>query len=204
MSQTAVSDVPDQGPWRDGFLAILPVVQTHARICFRHLRAGDREEAIANTTAFAWSSFLSLAQQGRLEVAFPSTLATYAVRATSSGRLFGYGQSSTDALNPLAHRRHGFAMESIGDTESWRKSLAAPRRVCPADQAVFNLDFEAWLKGLNRRLRRIVAMLVAGWRTSEVAIRLRLSEGRISQFRRVLEQSWWRFQGQELNGICNA
>lgn len=40
------------------FLAFLPAIETHARHAFRHLRCPfDREDAVADAVAFAWSKF---------------------------------------------------------------------------------------------------------------------------------------------------
>jgi hypothetical protein len=69
------------------------------------------------------------------------------------------------------------------------------RRVSPANQAAFNLDFAAWVKSFARRDRRMIGNLAAGGSTFAVAEKFRLSPGRVSQFRRRFEQSWNQFQG---------
>jgi hypothetical protein len=206
VNSAVLSDAPHTGRWQEAFLAILPAIETHAQISFRRLAAEAREEAVANAVALAYMGYHSLARRGRLGQAYASTLATYAVKATWSGRVAGSGQSAGDALSRLAQRRHGFFAVNLGLQHSpvWREVVRAGRGVDPADQAVFNLDFELWLRSLSRRLRRMVGLFVAGWRSGQVARRLRLSAGRISQLRRWLEQSWQRFQGLELVGSLHA
>ena len=45
-----MSAVPQSScDWQTGFLAVLPAVETHARIRFRRLNADRREEAIQET-----------------------------------------------------------------------------------------------------------------------------------------------------------
>jgi hypothetical protein len=184
-------------PWQNEFVRMLPAIETHARISFRFLPADLREERIANAVALAYLGYHSLARRNRLGQAYAGALANFAVRATRSGRIAGSGQTSRDVLSTLAQQRHGFRTVHMGRQclPVWRQVARVDSHVDPAEQAVFNLDFASWLRTLSRRLRRIVGMLAAGWRTGEVARRFRLSAGRISHFRRILEESWLRFQG---------
>jgi hypothetical protein len=71
----------------DRFLSrILPAVERHARVYFRHLRSADQEDAVAETIAIAWRWFLRLTERGKDAARFPSALAGYAARAVNSGR----------------------------------------------------------------------------------------------------------------------
>ena len=46
------------------FLQILPRIETHARIHFRHLRCpGKRDDAIAEVVAVTWKWFLRIVEQ---------------------------------------------------------------------------------------------------------------------------------------------
>src|SRR5262249_53777313 len=85
------------------FLAILPRIQTHAQIRFRHLRCpSKREDAVAEVVAVAWKWFLRLDARGKQVGGFVSTLADYAVRHVRSCRgLCGQGKAK-DVLSPLA------------------------------------------------------------------------------------------------------
>jgi hypothetical protein len=199
MSAIPLSQLADAGQWQTGFLAVLPAIRTHARICFRKLRRGDSEEAVAETVASAFRSYGSLARRGKLDSVFASTLAAYAVHTVRNDRHVGGRQSATDVLSLLAQRRRGLHVRSLtrhcGGNEGWREMTLEDRRVSPADQAVFNLDFAEWLKSFARRDRRIIRSLVAGEGTFKVAEKFGLSPGRVSQLRRKFEQSWNQFQG---------
>ena len=198
MSVIPVSVLAVTGQWQTDFLAVLPAVRTHARVCFRKLPRNDREEAVAEATASAFASYCSLARRGRLNGVYPSTLATYAVHTVRNDRHVGGSQSSKDVLSPLARRRRRFVLGSLTPPRGeggWRAVAVEDSRVSPADQAAFNLDFRAWLAGLTRRDRRIINRLAAGEGTTAVAERFGLSPGRVSQLRRSFERSWTQFQG---------
>jgi hypothetical protein len=82
--------------------------------------------------------------------------------------------------------------------------LVEDRRCGPFDLVRTKLDFTAWLRSLPIKLRRIAKLLATGERTSIVARRFALSEGRISQIRRLLKQAWQRFQGEEPDAAMAA
>jgi hypothetical protein len=185
--------------WQAGFLQVLPVVQTHAKIQFRHMPAERRADAIQEAIAAACVSYQRLAAQGRLQVAHASTLATYAVRRVRNCRQVGSSQTSCDVMSPLAHRKHGFvghSLRSRHDSVDLKPLLLEYRGFGPADVVAFRIDFEQWLKGLTRRDRRIISAFIRREGTSAVARRFNISEGRVSQLCRQYEQNWAAFQGQ--------
>ncbi len=76
------------------------------------------------------------------------------------------------------------------------EELAAPN-VDPAALACFIIDYKAWLRQLKPRHRRIAKLLATGESTRRAAETFRVSDGRISQVRAELKDSWARFQGEE-------
>jgi hypothetical protein len=69
------------------FLSILPGIELHGRIVFRHVRCADsRADAVAEDVALAWKWHLGLAERGKDATQFPATLATFAARAVRAGR----------------------------------------------------------------------------------------------------------------------
>ena len=66
----------------------------------------------------------------------------------------------------------------------------------PAKIAACPIDFEAWLRSLPRRLRKIALTLAAGETTSAAAKRFGVTAARISQLRLRLKGSWDVFQSQ--------
>ena len=149
------------GDWQKGFLAVLPAVETHARIRFRRLNADRREEAIQETVAAACLNFQLAAAQGKLDVVHPSSLADFAVRHTRTGRHVGSAQDAAqDVMSPSCQRRHRVKVvnydrdrlpASLRDgTDGWKRIAVEDRKARIADLAAFRIDFTRWLQLLSR------------------------------------------------------
>jgi hypothetical protein len=189
--------------WQSGFLAVLPAVKTHAKIQFRHLPLEHREDAIQEAIAAACQSYRLLAVQGRLHVASPATIATYAVRHVLNGRhVGGHQDAAKDPLSPRCQRRHRVRVQSLtarpagAGRDGWKRLVIADRKADIPALAALRVDFADWLATLNPKDQRIVNRLAAGDRTMQVADRFRLSWGRVSQLRRRYERQWLAFQGE--------
>ena len=193
--------------WQKGFLAVLPAVETHARIRFRRLNADRREEAIQETIAAACLNYQLAAAQGKLNVVHPSSLADFAVRHTRTGRHVGSAQDAArDVLSPACQRRHHVEVISIDrdrlpatlrdGTDGWKRIAVEDRTAGIADLAAFRIDFTQWFQLLTDRDRKIICALSSGDSTKLVAERFGLSEGRVSQLRRKFERLWRIFQGE--------
>lgn len=190
----------DDSP-RNRFLAMLPKIREVLRFAFRKLRSEERREAIQDCVASAWAAFSRLVERGRESIAYPTVLATYAVKHYRAGRSFA-GQNSRDVLSPLAQQKHGFKAEPLPEENKrrqnqrggWENMTLSDRHATPADLAAFRLDFASWLRRLPRKERKIAKRLAIGERTMDAAKRFQVSSARISQIRRELELSWEAFQ----------
>src|SRR5439155_25140025 len=150
---TAVLQSPAN--WQDGFLRVLPAIETHAQITFRKLSPMQREEAIQEAIATACVSYQRMAAQNRLHAAHPSTLAGFAIQHVRGGRHVGGRQDGAkDVLSPAAHRRHGVNVLSFDSARrqrlggEWKELVVARRNQSIADVAAFRIDFSHWLKTL--------------------------------------------------------
>ena len=190
--------------WQEGFLAVLPAVTDHAQFRFRKYRTEQREELIQEAIAAACMNYQLAAVQGKLDVVHATTLARFAVRHVRSGRHTGGRQNTArDVLAPTCQKRQGICVESFntplssdGKTAGWKQIAIASRRTKIPELAAFRIDFSAWLKSFTCRDRRIIAALVRGDRTFEVAEKFAVTEGRITQLRRRFEHDWAVFQQQ--------
>jgi len=185
------------------FLAILPRIETHAQIHFRHLRCpGKREDAIAEVIALCWRWFLRIEEQGKDVNEFVTTLADYAVRHVRSGRYFCGQEDSKDVLSPLAQRRRSFGVQSLPRYDTGtedNKTLEALRdntRTPPDDQAAFRIDFPQWICQLGQRNRGIAEDMMLNETTQDLAVKHKVTQGRISQLRREFFLDWHRFHGE--------
>ena len=69
------------------FLVLLPRVELHGRVYFRHLKCAEsRREAVAEMVALCWRWFVRLHERGKDPETFVSALASFAARAVKSGR----------------------------------------------------------------------------------------------------------------------
>jgi hypothetical protein len=197
------------------FLAILPRIQLHADIHFRHLRCpGQREDAIQEVIALAWKWFLRISEQGKDVNEFVSTLATFAVRHVRAGRRLAGQERTKDVLSPTAQQKKGFTVEVLpscsrrsqenlyGDPhgqdhlDAFEERLRDNMQSPVADQVAFRIDYPNWLSQLGERNRRIAQDMTLDLGTQELASKHKVSPGRISQLRREFHADWVRFHGE--------
>jgi hypothetical protein len=137
-----------------------------------------------------------LVDLGKIDVAFASPLARFAIKQYHSGRRVGTSLNNGDVL-ASPDRGHGRRIvSSLSDSEAdrdWCETIADGRRWPVPDQAAFRVDFPAWLRSLNRRDRRLVKFLSFGNRTCDAAEKFGLTSGRISQLRAEWQSAWEAF-----------
>ena len=154
----------------------------------------------AAVVAHAWVFFVKLVSLGRESLAFAGPLARYGVARTLDGRQVGNQVNVHDVTSLWCQSRKGVCVESLAQRDptngEWQEILVEDRNALPSDIAAMRIDFQAWLKTLSRRARRVAECLAAGERTQAVASMMRVSTGRISQMRGELECASLRFQGE--------
>jgi hypothetical protein len=192
---------PSLASLQAAFLAILPRIELHGRICFRTKSWQDRQEAVAEMTALCWKWFLRLAEQGKDATRFASVLATFAARAVYSGRSLARSSNAKDVLSRSAQRRHGFAVGRLPDISTLNgnplfDALHDNTRSPVPDQVAFRFDFPAWLASLGSRNRSIAQDMAQGLCTGELADAYGLSPARVSQLRREFHDDWQIFCGE--------
>ena len=189
---------------QEKFTATLKAVEDAARYAFRRRRRQDREEAVAEARAAAWSAWRGLIRKGKDPVEVGVTgIANNAVRNVRQGRRIGNrtcGRGAMDVQHPRVRRALGLRVVAFDELAgpqvgSWRDWLAEDNRVTPADQAIFHLDYQAWLAGLAEPKRRVAELLAEGHEPGLVARVLGVSPARVSQLRTELAGSWEKFQG---------
>src|SRR4029450_4814681 len=101
------------------FLTLLPRVELHGRVYFRHVRSPEaKEEAVAEMVALCWLWFVRLTRRGKDPLTFGSALATFAARAVRSGRRLCGIDRARDVLSPRAQRDKGFAVTALPEVNS--------------------------------------------------------------------------------------
>ncbi len=80
--------------------SILPRVEAHGRVYFRHVRCYHRKkELLAEMAALSWRWYVRLVRRGKDALKFVSKLAVYAARAISSGRRVCGRERARDAMS---------------------------------------------------------------------------------------------------------
>ena len=186
--------------WHARFLELLPGIRRYARHAFRRLSLETREDLLQEVIANCLVAFVRLVARGKIDIAYSTPLAMFAVRQVLAGRRVGTRLNVRDVSSPYAQLAKGIRLERLdfydSKAEEWREILEEDRRTTPANIASVRIDFNDWLRVLPRRRRRIAQLLASGETTGIVARQFHLSEGRISQLRRELAESWFAFQGE--------
>ena len=187
------------------FLELLPTIRTAAQVAFRGWDPEAREDAVTEVIANCFVAFSQLAAQGKLEVAFASVLARFAIQQFRVGRRVGSRFTIQDVLSPAAQCRRRFDVERLDavdpTTDEWVEAVVDDYATPVPDQAAFRCDFPAWLAAQSRRTRRIAEALALGHTTADVAKRFRVTPGRVSQLRRELQNSWQTFHGEMMENV---
>lgn len=176
-------------PWQTLCSAIIPVVRRYAATAFRRLRGDNFDDAVQEAIANACVALARLAGQGRLDRAYPTILAGFAVRQVRAGRRVGNTQRRRDMLSPV---RNGARPARMHNGE-WLEAVMEDPSTPVFEQVCFRVDFPAWLDRLTPFTRRVALELVVGHSTSDVAESCGVTPARISQLRRELHDSWTAF-----------
>jgi hypothetical protein len=174
---------------------ILPRIQSQAWLAFQGLSFDLKQELQSEVVAHCWKSFSRLFELGRHEDVPPMTLARFAIRAVRSGRRIGASLNINDVTSLYCQNRMGIRSSLNGD--NWPESLIADERARPDELVMARIDFSEWLQTLKPLHRKVAEHLSLGESTHSSARIFNLSPGRISQIRRLLEQSWHSFQTED-------
>ena len=186
---------------QNAFLMILPRIQSQAWLAFQGLSFDLKQEPQSEVVAHCWKSFARLFELRRHEDFPPMTLARFAIRAVRSGRRIGVSLNINDVTSHYCQNRMGIRSSQLSKTDlngdNWPESLIADERARPDQLVMARIDFSEWLQSLKPLHRKVAEHLSLGESTHSTARIFNLSPGRISQIRRLLEQSWHSFQTED-------
>lgn len=204
MIATAKSFRCHQSPaaWHADFEAMMPVIDTYAKIAFRHLNPEAREEAVEEVLCNACCAYARLVELNKADLAYPRVLARFGVAQTREGRKVGGRLNIHDVMSPYCRSRKKVVLEQLDtydpEEDCWQEVLLEDRRAGPAETAAIRVDFPSWLQVLPSRMQKIATFLAQGETTTAAAEEFGVSRARISQIRRELYRAWSLFQGEEL------
>jgi hypothetical protein len=148
----------DASATNERFLEMLPVIRRYERMAFRDRDPEARAEKVQEVIANSFVAFCRLVEQGKAELAYPTTLAMYAIRQVKSGRHVGSSLNVHDVSSTHCRIRKGVRLVRLGhfdeDAREWKEILIEDHRAGPAEIAAARIDFASWLASLPRRLRK--------------------------------------------------
>ena len=197
----ALAGSQDRSPapeWHTRFLKMLPTIKRYASAAFREFDRETKEDLVEECVANCFCAYSRLVERGKEHVAFPTRLASYAVKQIKDGRRVGKKGNAKDVYDIHAQVKGGHQLQHIGSPRDqrhggWREQLVENSRTPVPDQAAFRIDSPTWLSTLSARDRRIVDDLAAGERTGDVARKYGVSAGRVSQMRGQFKEAWEAF-----------
>ena len=200
----------------DVFLALLPKIQTHASISFRHIRCpATRADKIAETIALGWKWFVRLHERGKDINEFVMHFVALVAKAVKSGRRVAGMAKAKDLMSERCQARHGFNVESLPtsprasyearyskphgqqDYDAFEERLRDNTVTPPPDAAAFRVDFPQWRSSRSERDRRLIDLLMLDTPTKDATRTFGVSPGRVSQKRLEFHEDWLRFHGEE-------
>src|SRR5262245_65728482 len=96
------------------FLALVPCIETYARMYFRGIWCPvTQEDRAQECVALGWQWFVRLTAQGKDVFAFPVVFAATVARAVKCGRRLCGKERANDVLSLRAQQRHGFRVERL-------------------------------------------------------------------------------------------
>jgi hypothetical protein len=184
-----------QPEWHAVFLRMAGRIRKAARIAFRHWNPDAREEAVQAVLCNACAAVARLAELGKLDLCYASVLSRFSIAQVKDGRMTGGHLNCLDISSRYCQRLKDLVVERLDRREkdeenAWCEVLVEDRHAGPAETACSRIDFDAWLHALPRRDRKVAQFLSLGNRTSDAARKFKVSQGRISQLRRELQESW--------------
>jgi transposase-like protein len=188
--------------WQQGFLVMMSDIVRSAHIAFRNLDPEARQEAVQEVLVSAMLAYVRLFERQKVDVAYPSALARFAIAQYRVGRRVSTKLNCNDVLSPFARRKKNFRVETLtggkGNYSSWRELLPENREAGPAETAAARIDISEWFESFSSLDREIAEALSMGYSTKEVAQEFQVSAPRISQKRREFLDSWQMFQGEDV------
>ena len=178
--------------WQIQFASMLPEIDQRLRRAFRQLDPASKDEAIGEGVLHSFLAYARLHELGRAEVATPTSLAFYSAKHVKRGRPATGRMNSKEPLSRYAQISNG--IQIAREHGQWIEAIVEDKRASVPDQVATRMDFHAWFATLTKRMKEIARDLAFSFSTSEVAQKYGLTAGRISQMRRMLENSWAAFQ----------
>lgn len=159
-----------------------PDIERFANLQHRRLHGHMREDAVAETVGWTWKMFRAKVAEGVDPLPILHQMIRYAAGHVRAGKLLGRNSSRSPAATSLSTE------EGVRDLHH--------RVPGPAAEAICELDFQDWLRGLSDTQRGVAEGLVAGNNLTEIAEQKGVSKAAVQQTAAKVRQSLGEFRGR--------
>src|SRR4249919_2025531 len=122
----------DETTWQSNFITMLPEIEQNLRLAFCRLDPEAREDAIEEGVVHSLLAYVRLVEQGRAEVATPSSLAWYSSRHVKRGRPAGGRMNGQEPLSRYGQISNDIEVER--QPSNWIDAIVEDKRAAVDDQ----------------------------------------------------------------------
>ena len=176
------------------FLEQYPRIHQLASFQHRRLHGDPRDEAIAETIARTWKAYLEKALSGLDPTLLLKSMVHYAALHVRAEKRIA-GTYTGDVMSRANRTQHNYQIAQLptSDDEETagevRKALRL-RGTNPAEQAILNVDYEAFVATLTDKERGVMESLKAGLNLSDIARQRGISHAAVQDMRKTLARKW--------------
>ena len=177
------------------FLELMPKIVRKANIAFMDYGPDRKEDAVQSVLVTSFLNIKQLAAKGRLDDAYASPIARFAIMSYRCGHVGGIPDNSKDVLNDrcryVGRSKVEYSGLALDITDSYELETTATDSRYPVDKTVqLRIDYAAWCRSLSPVDRKIVKDLAKGETTNNVATKYGVAASTVSTWRRWYADSW--------------
>lgn len=190
-AETCTNCGPDIETIKARFAAQFPRIQQMVSRQHYKLYGDMRDEAVADTLAFAWRYYRNMAMEGGNPDRVLGSIIRFSAKHVRAGKKIGRSPDAEDVLNQTGEHSVRYLPHHQEDKAAKEAHAAVRSRLPdPADEAISDLDYRAFLDSLSPNDRNLAESLVAGQNMSDVAKERGVSHQAIHDRRKKMAKKW--------------
>jgi len=197
-----MTDAPDIEAIKARFEEHYPRIHRIATLQHRALYGDQREDAVADTIAWAWWSYRNMALKGGDPDSVIGPIVRYSAKRVRGGQLIAGKPRVNDVMSRLSRQDGGHFVAALPGSE--KEEVASEildaledRGAGPAEEAACRVDYADWLATLSDKQRALAQDLASGLSASQIAERRGVSGAAVRDMRQTLARAWDEREGGE-------
>ena len=126
--------------WHADFEKMIPIIERHAKVAFRHLGREGCEEMVQEVVCNCCQAYVRLVEQGKTDRAFPTALAKFAICQACEGRKVGGTLNVRDISANYCQKKKNLLLERLdrydSEEQAWSEILVEDQHAGPAETAI--------------------------------------------------------------------